>query len=445
MFDLTGIFSNGVGLRRTASNSEESGLDSARLFFDLSVISIIGVLSHGLIQFACGSFLTAMISISAALGLCCSLYLFKRTNEYESSVLLTIYILITSVSIQRSISEASSGMFIVWLPIIISFSVFLLGKSTGACVTFYTLVLCVAAVANQRYFGYFRQPMPKYQADLENFAAVFLGVGLGFTIARHVLSRVQSLANAFTEKTVGLTALYEQNSTMLSSMIHDISTPLSIILGSSAACKQAVADPALTKFGDQIHRNAEKINRMITVVRRLKSAESGKTIYELRPSAVVRCLQDAINLLSLTAARKSIRLRKDFQIGLDDTLIMADATALTYNIFQNLLSNAIKFSPRDSEIAIEVDVATEGFISILLRDQGIGIPPALLPFLFDPGHPTTRHGTDGETGSGFGLPICQSFVHRFGGKINIRSNADSSDGPVGTSVSVLFPLLPATI
>ena len=57
----------------------------------------------------------------------------------------------------------------------------------------------------------------------------------------------------------------------------------------------------------------------------------------------------------------------------------------------------------------------------------MGIPDDLIPLLFAPDVSTNREGTDGESGTGFGLPIVKMFVDKYGGSIDVRSGGGNRD------------------
>ena len=75
-----------------------------------------------------------------------------------------------------------------------------------------------------------------------------------------------------------------------------------------------------------------------------------------------------------------------------------------------------------------------------ISDTGIGMDPQLVRHLFDPAHATSRPGTSGEKGTGFGMPIIKSYVERFGGTIEIESVAEPAPGH-GTRIRLRFPAL----
>ncbi len=106
--------------------------------------------------------------------------------------------------------------------------------------------------------------------------------------------------------------------------------------------------------------------------------------------------------------------------------VMVDRPSFSSSVLNNLLSNAIKFSPKKGRIEIEAKKKKNKII-LTIRDYGNGIPADLLADIFDPSKPTSRPGTDGETGTGFGMPLVHRFMQRYNGTIEIESEVMTED------------------
>lgn len=105
---------------------------------------------------------------------------------------------------------------------------------------------------------------------------------------------------------------------------------------------------------------------------------------------------------------------------------------LMQQIISNLVANAIKYSPEDKPI--HVDLAfTATAVSLQVQDEGIGIPAADLPYLFEPFHRAANVGT--IAGTGLGLVITKEAVELHGGTIAVASQIG-----LGTTFTVHLPL-----
>ncbi len=101
-------------------------------------------------------------------------------------------------------------------------------------------------------------------------------------------------------------------------------------------------------------------------------------------------------------------------------------------VFLNLLVNAVQAVPDGGEIRIRTRSA-EGGVEVEVADDGVGIPPEVLPRIFDLGFSTRGPGR----GMGIGLALCRWIVEEHSGRIEVRSEPGK-----GTSVVVLLPALP---
>jgi len=117
------------------------------------------------------------------------------------------------------------------------------------------------------------------------------------------------------------------------------------------------------------------------------------------------------------AAKKGIELLIKIP---DHSVVFADIHMLE-TIVRNLVSNAIKFSFQGGTIEISADKTEGNMIRILVKDNGIGIPPELADKLFMLTENTSRKGTEGEPSTGLGLVLCKEFVEKQGGKIRVES------------------------
>lgn len=98
----------------------------------------------------------------------------------------------------------------------------------------------------------------------------------------------------------------------------------------------------------------------------------------------------------------------------------------------NLLTNAVKYSPAGGEICVRLSIEDSEAV-ILVRDQGIGIPPEDLPRLFEPFHRAAN--VENIQGTGLGLAIARQAVERHGGAIAVESRLGS-----GTAFTIRLPL-----
>jgi signal transduction histidine kinase len=131
-------------------------------------------------------------------------------------------------------------------------------------------------------------------------------------------------------------------------------------------------------------------------------------------------INDFINEISILfseiAGQKSISLVKKIHSKIP---VYADK-AMISTVMRNLLSNAIKFTKPGGEIVISATQhKTEMRVSV--KDNGVGIPKAMIDKLFRIDENYTTPGTNNEHGTGLGLILCKEFVEKHGGKIWVES------------------------
>ncbi|MDX2469368.1 MAG: ATP-binding protein, partial [SAR324 cluster bacterium] len=91
---------------------------------------------------------------------------------------------------------------------------------------------------------------------------------------------------------------------------------------------------------------------------------------------------------------------------------------LLAQVFQNLITNAIKFSHSGKCIIIGQGTAKGSFF---VEDYGVGMTADQIKYIFDEEILTTTLGTEGEEGTGVGLPICKEIMQAHGGTIRVES------------------------
>ena len=103
------------------------------------------------------------------------------------------------------------------------------------------------------------------------------------------------------------------------------------------------------------------------------------------------------------------------------------------SIVGNILSNAIKFTSSGGNIEIDgVSGANSTMVRII--DSGIGISEDRVDQMFKLGGMESTKGTNGESGSGFGLILCKEMIDKCGGKINVKSRPGK-----GSVFSIMVP------
>jgi signal transduction histidine kinase len=141
-------------------------------------------------------------------------------------------------------------------------------------------------------------------------------------------------------------------------------------------------------------------------------------------------------LYAVELEKKNIKLVYDAQ-KYKDLNVLVEPISFNNQVLGNAVSNSIKFSHPGSTITIRVSQGDQHFHIVEVCDQGIGMPPLLKESLFDINKKTSRAGTNGEIGTGFGMHIMKSFVEMYHGKVEVESNDETQPLP-GTVIKFLL-------
>ena len=136
--------------------------------------------------------------------------------------------------------------------------------------------------------------------------------------------------------------------------------------------------------------------------------------------------------LESQSTRKNLTIRN--QAG--EAAVFSDRTMIR-TVLDNLIVNAVKFTPAGGAVSVLAEVSDDT-VRIIVDDTGVGIAEPRLARLFSVGDKTSTPGTDGEPGTGLGLPICKEMVERNGGQITVTSIVGA-----GTRFQVTLPASPA--
>lgn len=130
-------------------------------------------------------------------------------------------------------------------------------------------------------------------------------------------------------------------------------------------------------------------------------------------------LSEAIDILEESAETKSITIRNHVP---QDLAVFADKDAIL-SVVVNLVGNAVKFTPKGGEISIDAEMSDDE-VRVVIRDNGIGIDEERIADLLRNNHYYTTPGTNGESGTGLGLLLCDSKLRHNGSSLefsNLRS------------------------
>jgi two-component system sensor histidine kinase KdpD len=203
---------------------------------------------------------------------------------------------------------------------------------------------------------------------------------------------------------------------LLSSVSHDLRTPLATITGAVSTILDDSArfdERTRRELLESVHEEAERLNRLVENLLEMTRLESGalQLRRELHPPEEI--IGAALSRLAkrLGARRITTRVPPDLPlVAMDDVLIE--------QVLVNLLDNAIKYTPAGGRV--DISVAREnGRAALRVRDTGIGIPAAERPRIWERLFRGDQSRT--ERGLGLGLSLVKAIVEAHGGTVSVES------------------------
>jgi len=237
------------------------------------------------------------------------------------------------------------------------------------------------------------------------------------------------LVGVFNEMMERLDEAFARLARFSADLAHELRNPLNNLMGELEVCltRERSADEyrvTLISGLEECRRLAALIENLLFIAR-AESAEKSVSIQRL--DARDACMQ-ALNYHAAAAAEHQIRL-----VCEGDAWLHADPLLLRQAL-GNLLDNAIRYSPPGSEVCVLVRAFAAGGVEIEVRDQGQGVGPEHLPYVFDRFYQVDPARARRGQGTGLGLAIVRSIMELHGGEASL----DSRPGE-GSVVRLRFP------
>ena len=204
----------------------------------------------------------------------------------------------------------------------------------------------------------------------------------------------------------------------LATVSHELRTPLNAMLGWSQTLLDESLDPQRTRLAlEAIARNARTQSEIIADILDVSRIVTGKLSVEQAKMSLSPVVLTALDVVRSAADAKSITLTA--QLHDEDCQVLGDAGRLK-QVLWNLMSNAIKFTPKGGTVTVETR-NVDGDLWVTVDDNGTGIAPEFLPFVFDRFRQADSSSTRTYGGLGLGLAIVKQLVELHGGQVRVTS------------------------
>jgi two-component system sensor histidine kinase KdpD len=225
-------------------------------------------------------------------------------------------------------------------------------------------------------------------------------------------------------------------SALLTSISHDLKTPLAAILGAGGTLRElstSLSEAQKAELVATIIEESERLNRFIANLLDMTRLESGALAPHATPCDLGEVVGSALRRADKILARHHVEVA----IAPSLPMLAADAVLLEQALF-NILDNAAKYAPGGSNVRI--DAWRDGnAVELRVMDEGPGIPPDDLERIFDKFHRVTK-GDQIRPGTGLGLAISRGFVEAMRGTVTAANRTDRS----GAVVTIWLPIPAST-
>ena len=219
---------------------------------------------------------------------------------------------------------------------------------------------------------------------------------------------------------------------LIGDVSHELRTPLTAIKGFMEGLMDGVL-PATEETFQQIHAEADRLNRLVDDLQELSRVEARAYELETRPLDVSSLVQTVTKRLAPQAESKHILL--DIELAPDLPHVLADEDRVV-QILTNLVGNALQYTPENGTVTIAAK-RIDYEVQIAIRDTGTGIPPEHLPHIFDRFYRVDKsRSRRAGGGSGIGLTIARALVEANGGRIWAESGGEGR----GSAFNFTLPL-----
>jgi signal transduction histidine kinase/CheY-like chemotaxis protein len=227
----------------------------------------------------------------------------------------------------------------------------------------------------------------------------------------------------------------EQRDRFLAMLGHELRNPLAAIRTAVEVLSSAGPDDAelAREHCSIIKRQSANLSRLVDDLLDVARATAGKIVLDRQLVDLREIAQRSIEgvKLAMGVQRHEILV----ETSAEPATVFGDPVRLEQVVI-NLLSNAIKYTPAGGQIWIRVQRDEDDFAVFAIRDSGEGIPPDMLPRIFEPFVQVDQNLDRARGGLGLGLPLVQALVEMHRGTIHV-----TSAGPgLGSEFIVRFPL-----
>ena len=253
------------------------------------------------------------------------------------------------------------------------------------------------------------------------------------TLPPEEMDELDQLAVTFNQMAARLERTESMRRQLIGDVAHELRTPLSTIKGSLEGLMDGMLEPDEANL-QQLHREAERLQRLVADLQELSWVEAGAFELRLQPASVGDLIASAAERLGRQFEDKGVSLEVDLPPDLPSVLADEDRIG---QVLLNLLGNALQYTPAGRAVRISARGAAAE-VQFEIQDEGIGIPAEHLQHIFTRFYRVDPSRSRAGGGSGIGLTIAKHLVERQGGRIW----AESLGAGQGSRFTFSLPVAP---
>ncbi|MDD4374664.1 MAG: ATP-binding protein, partial [Bacteroidales bacterium] len=280
-------------------------------------------------------------------------------------------------------------------------------------------------IANQQVFHYYLVSSSVIKESKKRMVGVLLVI--------HDITFRHQMQEAIIQNEEKLRVLNAEKDKLFSVIAHDLRGPMGAFTALTELILQQPGDISADEMRHLMHsmnKSARSLQDLLENLLYWSRMQRDDVRIELKSLPPERFVREVLSLFQESVRSKELKVTT----SLKPVMVIADEQMLLF-VLRNLISNAIKFTHQGGVIHIKSEQYDDAFVSIVVKDTGIGMDKTLISKLFAIEEKVGRPGTAGEPSSGLGLILSKEFITRQNGKLLVESEPCK-----GSTLTVLLPL-----
>ncbi|MFH0837924.1 MAG: ATP-binding protein [Patescibacteria group bacterium] len=278
---------------------------------------------------------------------------------------------------------------------------------------------------------------PAVLARINNISALKKAQGRLSNFNRELKKTVKEKTLHLEEANKRLQSLNQLKDEFIAITSHELRSPLTSIRGYLSFL---VEEDSLSKISEpyrdylvRAYSTTDALNHLINNILDVSRLDMGRFQLQKQYTDIIKLVRNILDSLSFQISEKRLELEFENQTGREQLIIHIDSIRMS-QVLRNILDNSVKFTNRGKKIRVTIKCEAD-LVSVVVADQGVGIPKAKLEQIFDKFMQVKTTQTKYKGGVGLGLFIAKRIAELHGGRIEASKNSDG-----GTSISFHLPL-----